>query len=115
MAGMNEMKFLLDNDKSETSILIWLDACVNTSKDNIEAQEELTSILNKFKTFEDLNDCQKYIQSVSLNDRIVLIVSGQLGRQLIPKIHQLEQLSSIYIYCMNKEANEKWSKDFEKV
>jgi hypothetical protein len=44
-----------------------------------------------------------------------LIVSGQFGREIVPKIHQLEQLSAIYVYCMNKEANEQWAKDFLKV
>ncbi len=99
----------------ETSALIWLDAHVNSSEENKQAQEELCSIIRCFKTFENRNQCQEYIRSISPHNRIVLIVSGQFGREIVPKIHQFQQLSSIYVYCMNKEANEQWAKDFSKV
>ena len=95
--------------------LIWLDAHVNANADNKQAQQELRSIFNNFKPFENQTQCQTYIRSVPSHNRIILIVSGQFGRQLVPDIHQLHQLSSIYIYCMNKQINEEWSKDYSKV
>jgi hypothetical protein len=115
MATADGTDIYTHNDRSETSVLIWLDAHVNTNKENKQAQEELRSIINHLKTFEDLNQCQEYILSILSHHRIVLIVSGQFGRQIVPKIHQFSQLSSIYVYCMNKEINEQWTKDFRKV
>jgi hypothetical protein len=52
---------------------------------------------------------------VSTYDRIILIVSGRLGQIIVPEIVQYRQITSIYVYCMNKEANEKWAKQFNKV
>ncbi len=53
--------------------------------------------------------------SLSGQDRLILIVSGQLGRKLVPQIHHLRQLSSIYVFCMDKQANERWTRQFTKV
>ncbi len=99
----------------ETYSLVWLDALANNSKENIHAQQRLRSLINHVKTFEQIDQCEQYIQSVSSQDRILLVVSGQLGEQLVPKIHELRQISTIYVYCTNKKKNEQWTKQFAKV
>lgn len=99
----------------ETYSLVWLDASVNNSKENLDAQQRLRSLINHLKTFEQIDQCEQYIQSVSPQDRIVLVVSGQLGEQIVPRIHQLRQVSVIYIYCTDRKKNEQWAKEFAKV
>jgi hypothetical protein len=99
----------------ETYFLIWLDAAVNSSEENVEAQQQLRTSINHLTTFDDDNECEEYIRSVSKHDRIILIVSGQLGQKLIPRIHQLQQIFAIYVYCMNKMPNEHWAQEFSKV
>jgi hypothetical protein len=49
------------------------------------------------------------------NAHCLLITGGQIGRQIVPKIKNLSQLHAIVVYCMNKQANEQWSRDYEKV
>ena len=115
MAGVNSKTSQTHDDNLETFSLLWLDAQVNTTEENRQAQQKLRKIINHLKTFDDQNQCQQYILSLSPQDRLVLIVSGRLGRQLVPQIHQLRQISSIYIYCMDKQANEQWAKNFTKV
>ena len=99
----------------ETFSLIWLDASVNNSQENLDAQQRLRSSINHLKTFEHQDDCEQYIRSVSPLDRVVLIVSGRFDPQIVPRIHQLRQVSSIYVYCMDKERNEQWAQHFTKV
>jgi len=99
----------------ESFALLWLDAQVDINEANRQAQKQLRNIINYLKTFDDENDCQQYILSVSPQDRVVLIVSGRLGQIIVPRLHQLRQIISIYIYCTNKQANEQWSKRFTKV
>jgi hypothetical protein len=115
MATTNDGGFNTHNNNLETFALLWLDAAVNTSEENREAQQDLRSSINHITTFEDANQCQQYIQSVYIHDRLVLIVSGRLGQDVVPRVHQLRQLLSIYVYCMDKERNEKWAKNFTKV
>ncbi len=103
------------DDNLETFSLFWLDAQVNSTEDNRQTQQKLRQIINQLKTFDDQNQCQQHITSLSPQDRLVLIISGRCGRQLVPQIHQLQQLSSIYVYCMDAKANKQWAKDFSKV
>jgi hypothetical protein len=103
------------DDNLETFSLLWLDASVNQTEDNRHAQEELQTIFNQLKTFDDANQCEQCIKSVPVEDRIVLIVSGQLGREIVPRIHSLEQVLSIYIYCQDVKSNEQWSIQYSKV
>jgi hypothetical protein len=103
------------DENLETYCLIWLDTSVNSSEENLHAQQQLRSSINHLLTFEDDHQCLQYIHSVPKDDRIVLIVSGKLGRLVVPKIARLRHISSIYVYCMDKKANEQWAQDFSKV
>lgn len=103
------------DDNLETYSLIWLDASVNDSHENVEAQKQLQISINYLVTFEDDQKCLQHIESTCTDDRIIFIVSGKLGQTIVPKIVQYRQLVSIYVYCMNKTANEQWAKQFDKV
>ena len=117
---MGITKSLMSNDvivrnDLEISITIWLDAEINKNVENQNAQQQLRTIVNRFKTFEDGNECEKYIRSKSSKERLLLIVNDQQGRQIIPHIHTLQQVTSIYIYCNYKKGNEQWTNQFSKV
>ena len=115
MAGVNSKSLEISNENLETFSIFWLDVQVNTTEDNRNAQLKLREIINHLKTFDDQNECLQRILSLSTQDRLVLIVSGRCGRQLVPQIHHLRQVSSIYVYCMDKKTNEQWAKDFIKI
>jgi hypothetical protein len=105
----------LKNNNSKLLLLIWLDTTVNTSQENIDAQHQLRRLINHLNTFTDSDQCEQYIRSSSRDDEIVLIVSGHLGRVIVPRVHRLRQVLSIYVYCMDKTKNEQWSNQFKKV
>ncbi|CAF4138303.1 unnamed protein product, partial [Adineta steineri] len=65
--------------------------------------------------FQDVKQCQQYIEKTSEKDRLVIIVSGRLGHEIVPYIHQLRQVISIYVYCKDKKINEQWALKFTKV
>ena len=94
--------------------LIWLDASVDVEM-NQDTQEKLRAIINHIKKFHNVEECKNYIEQTSKDDRLVLIVSGQLSRQIVPSIHQLRQVSAVYINSEDKESDEKWTRDFPKV
>ena len=115
MADVNSKSLQVSGDNLETFSIFWLDAQVNKTEDNRNTQLKLREIINHLKTFDDQGECHQRILSLSQEDRLVLIVSGRCGRQLVPQIHHLRQVSSIYVYCMDKKANELWTKDFTKI
>ncbi|CAF4959412.1 unnamed protein product, partial [Rotaria sp. Silwood1] len=98
----------------EIFCLIWLDTNANATEIR-DTEQRLRSIINHLKKFKDVEQCQKYIEERSQKDRLVMIVSGQLGREIVPVIHQLRQVISIYVYCFDKKRNEKWACKFAKV
>lgn len=109
-------KFLLSsNDNLETFTLIWLDASIDQSAENIQTQKTLAETIHQLKPFDNAESCRKYIEDMSDQDRIVLITSGQLGRTIVSRIHSLEQLLSIYVFCGDKKANEQWATQYSKI
>jgi tetratricopeptide (TPR) repeat protein len=98
----------------ETFSLIWLDGIVNDSVENIETQQRLRTFINHLKTFQTSANCIQYIESLP-KDRFVLIVSGRLGQEVVPEIHHLRQVYSVYVYCLDKERNERWAKRYPKI
>ncbi len=105
---------LCQSNTVETNSLIWLDAELKNNNTNWHAQQQLRNIINNIKTFEDPHECQQYIQQVPMNHRIILIVSGRLGQEIVPYIHHLKQITSIYVYCADKQKNEKWTQKYSK-
>jgi hypothetical protein len=106
----------------EFSTLIWLDKHVYeqqnqqvSTTNNNPIREQLRSIINYMKIFDQLNACQSYIENVDEQEEIVLIVSGTYSKEIMPKIHNLTQLRLVYIYCMNEQEYQNWIKEFPKV
>ena len=107
---------ITQDDNNLTNIpLLWLDSLVNTSQENLDGQKLIRSSIDHLKTFENANKCEEYIRAISSDERIFLIVSGRLGREIIPRVHQYRQVASIYVYCLDKSTNEQWAKQYKKV
>lgn len=75
---------------------IWLNL---DSKDTGELEEKLRTNIDCLKEFQDLELCQKYMEHISVDDCLSLIVSDRLGREFIPSFRELKQVTSIYIFC----------------
>ncbi|CAF2088695.1 unnamed protein product [Rotaria magnacalcarata] len=111
----NDNFYTADDDmRLEIFCLIWLDANSN-AKDTRDTEQKLRSIINHLKKFQDVKQCQKFIEERSKNDRITIIVSGQFGQEIVPAIHKLRQVISIYVYCFDIVLNKQWSDKYTKV
>ena len=96
--------------------LLWLDENVNEVRDNAITQKKLRQAINQLKTFDNIKECEQHIHKMEgTNQKIVLIVSGRFGREVIPRIHDIRELCAFYIYCMNKDSNKQWADNYEKV
>ena len=107
---------LINNNDEYLEIfsIIWLDKYVDV-KDYQDTKQKLRSIINHLKTFDDVEKCKQYVEQRSKHDRLVLIVSGELSRQIIPSIHKLRQVSAIYISSTDKTSDKRWAHEFGKV
>jgi hypothetical protein len=104
--------------ESETCMLVWLRQTANVGliEENIVTQRKLREVFSNLKVFDDCDKCVDYLSDIG-DQKFVLIVSSSYGSQIVPIVHEFEQLLAIYIYCteLEKSSNEKWSKDYEKV
>lgn len=99
----------------ETCVVYWLDAEVNKSDHNKSVQKQLRTIVKQVTTFDDLGQCRSTIELFHQPEKLILIVSGRMGQTLVPEIHHLPHLSSIYVYCQDKTLHEQWAKEYFKV
>ncbi|CAF2939472.1 unnamed protein product [Rotaria sp. Silwood2] len=104
----------IDSQQLEIFCIIWLDDNAQVGA-NRDTEQGLRSIINRLKRFKDVDRCEKYINERMPEDRLILIVSGQLGRKIVPTIHIVRQVISIYVYCMDEASNREWSKKYPKV
>jgi hypothetical protein len=92
--------------------LLWLD-------DNAQNEESaaMRTIFNmnfgRCKFYSSVQECQNFIRSTGAD--VVLVVSGQLGSELVPQIHDRRNVSKIYIYCQNVRKHRAWSASHTKV
>ncbi len=95
--------------------LIWLDLSINNIHENIDIQQQLRSIINYLKLFEDIDDCEQYIRSLSKDDRIVILTNEKFALEIIERVHELRRITSIYIYSTDIKEDYQWINQYKKV
>ncbi|CAF3420436.1 unnamed protein product [Rotaria socialis] len=98
-------------------LLIWLDKNINLgkSKDNQNTMRSLRGVVNTIETFTDGEKCIEFIKTVQNNDKICIIVSGSYGETIVPPIHSMPQVDSIFVFCNNKSFHEGWARNWKKI
>ncbi|CAF0901561.1 unnamed protein product [Adineta ricciae] len=94
--------------------VIWLDSRLNVSLDCLDTERRLRRMIDRLLTFNSCDAFLKYIDTET-QERIFFIVSGSDGEFIVPRIHSLSKISSIYIFCGDIVKHEQWSKDFTKI
>ncbi|CAF3454978.1 unnamed protein product [Rotaria sp. Silwood1] len=96
-------------------LVIWLDSNVDKSKNDFKKSiQRLRHIVASVITFTDVQECIDFLSEIK-NERVYMIVSGSVGRHLIPEIYTWPQLNSIYIFCGKQSVHEEWAKAISKI
>ncbi|CAF1531680.1 unnamed protein product [Adineta steineri] len=101
--------------RMQNVLLIWLDK--NIDKNNDDCQNtiiQLRSAVNDINTFIDADQCFEFIQKV-VDNKVCMIVSDSLGQQVVPRVHNMSQVDSIFIFCVDKKYHEQWAEDWPKI
>ena len=95
--------------------IFWLDRNISSSKDYADFRRQLQATGHQLETFSNPNVCYESLYAVTDGtDRVVLIVSDTLGRDLVPLIDSSPQLYRVYIYSANSSQTESWTNKYEK-
>ena len=96
-------------------LLVWLDANFDETNDDFKNSiQQLRHIVASITTFTDAQECIDFLNEIK-NEKVFMIVSGALGKQLVPKIQVLPQLDSVYVFCKNKSYHKQWADTIPKV
>ena len=96
-------------------LLVWLDTNFNESSADFKASlKYLRQVVASIETFTDAEECVKFLDQIQ-KEKAFMIVSGALGRQVVPEIENKPQLEAIYVFCGNKAAHEQWANKIPKV
>ncbi|CAF1228361.1 unnamed protein product [Adineta steineri] len=101
--------------QAQNVLLIWLDSNIDgTNNDCQNTITKLRCIVNDINTFIDGHQCLEFIQTI-VDKKVCMIISGSLGQHLVPRVHNMTQVDSIFIFCGNKKYHEQWTKDWPKI
>jgi hypothetical protein len=92
-------------------LLIWLDANIDESnEDSHHALTQLQQIVSAINTFTTDDQCINFLTQVK-DEKAFMIVSDAFSQRIIPFIHDMSQLDSIYVLYGNKSSHEQWAEE----
>jgi hypothetical protein len=96
-------------------LLIWLDNNIDDNNTDCRiAIAQLRRAVNTINTFTDGDECIQFLDSMG-DEKACMIISGSLGQDIVPHIHNKSQIDSIFIFCNNMELHEQWTKEWAKI
>jgi tetratricopeptide (TPR) repeat protein len=102
----------------QSVLLIWLDANIDVEND-ADCRNTITQlqpVVNNVNTFTNSDQCIEFIDTIDTNNnKACMIISGSLGQQIVPRVHNMSQVDSIFIFCNSKKYHEQWTKDWAKI
>jgi tetratricopeptide (TPR) repeat protein len=60
------------------------------------------------------DDCVHFLEGIRM-EKAFVIVSSALGQDLVPQIHLMTQVNTIYILCDDQARHEQWAKEWPKI
>ena len=99
----------------QNALLIWVDSNMDEkSKDCQNTIAHLRQVMNTISTFTNAQECIEFLQEIK-DDKVCMIISGSFGKHIVPRVHDMFQVDSIFIFCHNKQYHEQWARDWSKI
>lgn len=93
-------------------LVIWLDADVDVDQTQAQSQHiisQMKHLVNYIQIFMQLDECIDFLTETDQN-KAFLITTNSIDQQILSLIHDVPQLSKIYMMCNYKINEEQWSK-----
>ncbi|CAF1168295.1 unnamed protein product [Adineta steineri] len=96
-------------------LLIWLDSNIDETNDDCQNTIiKLRRAVNNIKTYTNGDQCLEFIQTI-IDKKVCMIISGSLGQHIVPRVHNMSQVDSIFIFTDNQKHHDQWVKDWPKI
>jgi tetratricopeptide (TPR) repeat protein len=96
--------------------LVWLNGSIDgaNNDDWRNSITKLQQVVNSVNMFSDIDECMDFITDVK-DEKVLMIISGKVDEISIYIIHDISQVSSIFIFCENNIQHEKWAHQWSKL
>ncbi|CAF1230903.1 unnamed protein product [Rotaria magnacalcarata] len=97
-------------------ILVWL----HSDADEVHKNEfrksitELRTVVNDINTFTDVDQCIEFVIDIK-DEKVLMIISDELSQHIVPFVHDIIHINSIYIYSKNQSQQKEWIQKWPKV
>ena len=95
--------------------LIWLDQSID--ENNADCRNtigQLRRVVHTINTCTDIDTCLQFLQDTN-EEKACLIISGSHGQHIVPRVHHMFQVDSIFIFCSDKEYHQQWITKWSKI
>ena len=104
-----------DVQQMQNVLLIWLDSRIIESNDDCQNTiTQLRCAVNDVNIYTNGELCVQFIETIREN-KVCKVISGALGQRIVPRVHDMSQVDSIFIFCGDKKRHEGWAKDWPKI
>ncbi len=100
---------------TQNILLVWLDNNINkAAADCHNTIDQLRRLVNSVNIFSNNEECVQFLKRLH-DDKVCMIISGSLSGHIVPQIHDLIQINTIFILCDYQNYHEISSKNYPKV
>lgn len=90
-------------------VIVWLNKDTGQPGDNEPMKERFCRVTHPIETFMDVQPAVDFIcQQQAAEKSVFLIVSDELGREIVPQIFDLEYVAQIFIFCDDMTKHSTW-------
>jgi tetratricopeptide (TPR) repeat protein len=95
-------------------LLIWLDKNIDDNNEDCRnTVTKLRRVVNEIHKFTDVDQCIDFLTD-NYNGKVIMVISRELCQEIVPLIHDIVQLHTIFAICSNNNTDEQRAKEWPK-
>ena len=95
--------------------LVWVDGNFDASDSNCQnALQQLQAVANNVQVFTESNACVDFLRNIG-EEKVLVIASACVAEELVPKIHSMPQVDTIFIFCSDPEWHKPCTEGWDKI
>ncbi|CAF0960380.1 unnamed protein product [Adineta steineri] len=101
--------------RMQNLLFIWLDNNINDNNaDCNNIIKQLKRVVNNVNMFTNGEECIEFIQTIT-NNKVCMVVSDSLRQHIVPRVHKMSQVDTIFIFSNDQECHKQWTTEWPKV
>ncbi|CAF1292573.1 unnamed protein product [Rotaria magnacalcarata] len=99
----------------EKTLLVWVNSTVEEHEGDFRHTfEQLHKLIRHVSVFAQIDHCVRFLAGVP-NEKAIVVVSSTFGQDMIPQIHSMTQVDTIYLLGDVQAPSEQWTKEWPKI